>query len=114
MAGTGLIKLEWWALPAWTLLAFWPFTVFAVTVCIIAALQSRNARIPSAFADAWVILGACFLLLLALIAEIIVLPAPFSTVSDKLFLAWGFLGLAYMAITAAVLVTLYRRKFSKR
>ena len=114
MAGTGLIQLEWWDLPAWTLLALWPFTIFAVIACIIAALLTRNSRVPSALADAWVALGAGLLILLALLAEVIVLPALPPTISDKLFLAWGFVGLAYMTITAVVLVTLYGQKLFKR
>ena len=114
MAGTGLIKLEWWDLPAWTLLAFWSFTVPAVIACIIAALLTRNSRIPSALADAWVALGVGLLIWLTLFAEVIVLPALLPTIPDKLFLVWGFVGLSYMAITAGVLVTFYGRKLFKR
>ena len=114
MAGTGLIQFQWWDLPAWTLLALWPFTLYGVIACIIAALLARNSRIPSALADAWVAVGISLLILLALFTEVIVLPALLPTIPDKLFLAWGFVGLAYLAITAGVLVTLYGRKLFKR
>ena len=114
MAGTGLIQLQWWDLPAWTLLAAWPFTLYGVIACIIAVLLMRNSRIPSALADAWVALGIGLLMLLAFFAEVIVLPALLPTIPDKLFLAWGFVALAYLAITAGVLVTFFGRKLFKR
>lgn len=114
MAGTGLIQLQWWDLPAWTLLALWPFTLYGIIACIIAALLTRNSRIPSALVDAWVALGIGLLILLALFTEVIVLPALLPTIPDKLFLAWGFAGLAYLAITAGALVIFYGQKLFKR
>ena len=66
------------------------FYHFRGHLLIIAALLTRNSRVPSALADAWIALGAGLLILLALFAKVIVFPALPPTISDQLFLAYGF------------------------
>lgn len=120
MAGTGLIQLEWWDLPAWILFAFWPITVFAIIACMLAALHLRNKRLAGSLADAWVVLGMCLLLFLALIVmhSFMILPEViypiYEAIGEAFFIDWGFLGLTYMAITTVVIVRLNFRKFFLR
>lgn len=116
MAGTGLIQLEWWDFPAWTLFAFWPITFFALIACMLATLPLRSKRLPSSLTDAWVVVGMCLLLFLGLIVlnGLMIFPEVifpiYETIGEAFFIAWGFFGLIYMAITSIVSLRLYLRK----
>ena len=87
---------------------------------MLATLHLRNKKLPGSVTDAWVVLGMCLLLFLALIVlnALMMLPDAIFPISEAIgdasFIAWGFFGLTYMVITTVVIVRLYFRKFFRR
>lgn len=87
---------------------------------MLATLHLRNKRLPGSLTDAWVVFGMCLLLFLALIVMngLMILPEVifpiYEAIGEAFFIAWGFFGLTYIAMTTVVIVRLYFRKFFRR